>query len=398
MASRKASGIGRRSFLAGAAATGGFLVVKPASVFGAPANSAIQIGIIGCGGRGHFIGQHFTKHTTAKIVALHDLFDDRLASAQKAFGVQKGRLYKGLEAYEELIASGVDAVAITSPPYCHPEQLAAAVAANKHAFMAKPVAVDVPGCKSIIASGEKARDKLSVFVDFQTRASPNFRQAARRVHEGAIGTPVCGQIFYQTGRLGSKAGPDVPDPERRIRNWVFDKALSGDIIVEQNVHVLDVSDWYLGMRPVKAFGSGGRTARVDVGDCWDHFLAIFWYPDGTKIDFSSGQYLKGYADLCMRFYGTRGTADTHYGRHLRITGEVPWEGVEQDPTYREPVIRNSKMFVEAIQSGKLLNNAEQSAESTLTTILGREAAYGERIVTRDEILKANVKLEAGLKL
>ncbi|MBN1420071.1 MAG: Gfo/Idh/MocA family oxidoreductase [Planctomycetes bacterium] len=396
MASRKASGIGRRSFLAGAAATGGFLVVKPASVFGAPANSAIQIGIIGCGGRGHFIGQHFTKHTTAKIVALHDLFDDRLASAQKAFGVQKGRLYKGLEAYEELIASGVDAVAITSPPYCHPEQLAAAVAANKHAFMAKPVAVDVPGCKSIIASGEKARDKLSVFVDFQTRASPNFRQAARRVHEGAIGTPVCGQIFYQTGRLGSKAGPDVPDPERRIRNWVFDKALSGDIIVEQNVHVLDVSNWYLQSHPIKAYGTGGRKGRTDVGDCWDHFIVIYWYPNDVRIDFSSSQFLVGYHDMCMRVYGTEGTVDSHYNGPVKITGQHAWPGTDGDDTWSAPVINNVKEFIGSIEGGKYLNNARQASESTMTAVLGRIAAYENRLVTWDEIDAANVKIDTGL--
>jgi hypothetical protein len=137
---------------------------------------------------------------------------------------------------------------------------------------------------------------------------------------------------------------------------------------------------------------------VDVGDCWDHFICIFWYPDGTRIDFSSGQYLKGYADLCMRFYGTLGTADTHYGRAVKIFGDNPWEGVEQDTTYREPVIRNAKMFEASIRSGNLLNNADPSAESTITTILGRTAAYEERIVTRDEVLKANVKLEANLKI
>jgi predicted dehydrogenase len=304
----------------------------------------------------------------------------------------------GLDGYLRLLESKLDGVIITSPPYFHPEQTAAAIAAGKHVWCAKPIAVDVPGAKSFIESGTRAADKLSLFVDFQTRNSEAFLEVEKRIRRGDIGKIVSAQIYYQAGRLGTHADPTDKSPQARLRNWVFDKVLSGDIIVEQNVHVLDVSDWYLGQRPEKAFGTGGRKARVDVGDCWDHFIAIFWYPDGTRIDFSSGQYLKGYGDLCMRFYGTRGTADTHYGRQLRITGEVPWDGVEQDNTYREPVLRNAKMFAEAIRGGKPINNAEESAESTITTILGREASYGERIVTRAEILKANVKLEANLKI
>ena len=398
MARKIQSRVRRRTFLKGVAAGAGCLILKPENALGTAANSQLEVGIIGCGGRGNHVGEDLVKHTGSKIVALADAFPYPLEEFQGKFGVDAKRAYSGLDAYKALVASPLDAVVITSPPYFHPEQVAAAIGAGKHVWCAKPVAVDVPGTKSIIDSGKRAQGKVNLFVDFQTRNSEAFLEVEKRIRRGDIGKIVSAQIYYQAGRLGVHADPKDPSPQARLKNWVFDKVLSGDIIVEQNVHVLDVSDWYIDARPVKAFGTGGRTARVDVGDCWDHFICVFWYPDGTRIDFSSGQYLKGYADLCMRFYGTRGTADTHYGREVKILGDVPWEGVEQDTTYREPVIRNAKMFEESIRSGKLLNNAEQSVESTITTILGRTAAYEERIVTRDEILKANVKMEANLKI
>lgn len=389
----------RRAFLKGAAAGAGLLVLRPESARGTQANSTLELGVIGCGGRGRHVADDFVKFTGSRIVALADAFADSVEGFRSAYGVEERRCHVGLDAYEPLLGSKLDGAIITSPPYFHPEQAEAAVAAGKHVWCAKPIAVDVPGAKSFIESGRRAAEKdLSLFVDFQTRNSEPFLEVERRIRRGDIGKIVSAQIYYQAGRLGVHADPNDKSPQARLRNWVFDKVLSGDIIVEQNVHVLDVSDWYLAQRPEKAFGTGGRKARVDVGDCWDHFIAIFWYPDGTRIDFSSGQYTKGYSDLCMRFYGTRGTADTHYGRQVKIFGDVPWEGVEQDNTYREPVVRNAKIFAEAIRSGKPLNNAEPSAESTITTILGREASYGERLVTREEILAANVKLEANLKI
>jgi len=389
----------RRSFLKDTAATAASLMfVQPESVFGTPANSAVQVGIIGCGGRGLYIGNFFTQHTDARIVALHDVFSDRLEQAQQRFQVPANRLYKGLQAYHELIASGLDAVAIMSPPYYHPEQVEAAVTAGKHVFLAKPVAVDVPGTHSIVASAEKAQGRLSFLVDFQTRAQPVFQEAARRVHEGAIGRPVCGQVFYHAGRLRPRTVPGASADENRLRNWVFDKVLSGDILVEQNVHVLDVANWYLRQHPLKAFGTGGRLARTDVGDCWDHFLVTYWYPQEVKIDFSSSQFLKGFSDLCIRLYGTGGTVDSHYSGAVNITGDQPWKGADKDNTFDGGAITNVRNFVESLKSGKLLNNGAEAAESTFTTILGRMAAYEGRLLTWDEMSKSRVRLKADLKL
>jgi predicted dehydrogenase len=207
-----------------------------------------------------------------------------------------------------------------------------------------------------------------------------------------------GHVYYHTGRLRPQSKPGMRPAEARLRDWVFDKVLSGDVIVEQHIHVLDVANWYLRSHPVKAFGTGGRKARVDVGDCWDHFIVTFWYPDGVKVDFSSNQFLKGFHDMCIRVYGTAGTADTHYGGSLKITGDNPWTGPEKDDTFNAGAVANVKRFVESIRAGKPVNNAETAIESNLTAILGRMAAYPERLVTWDDMMRSNERLEANLEL
>jgi predicted dehydrogenase len=385
----------RRTFLK---TTGGLLILKPATVFGSQANSAIEIGIIGCGGRGNYIGGFFIEHTGARVAALHDPFQDRIDSTRQKLRAESARVYKGLEGYRELAQSRLDAVAVMSPPYFHPEQAAAAIDAGKHVFLAKPVAVDVPGCQSIAASGARAKGKLSFLVDFQTRAQPVFQEAAARLHRGDIGTPVLGHVYYHAGRLRPQARPGMPPDEARLRNWVFDKVLSGDIIVEQNVHVIDVANWYLEARPQKAFGTGGRKARVDAGDCWDHFLVTYWYPQDAKVDFSSAQFLRGYSDLCIRFYGSAGTVDSHYNGAVNISGDHPWKGTDKDDTFRLGAIANVKNFVDSIRSGKFLNNVDESVQSTLTGILGRMAGYQERTVTWEEMMRSKERLTANLKL
>ncbi len=386
----------RRNFLQGAA--GGLLILKPATAFGSQANSAVELGIIGCGGRGGWIGGHFVEHTGARIVALADAFPDRLEAARQKFKTDSGRLYKGLDSYRDLLASKLDAVAIESPPYFHPEHAAVAVAAGKHVYLAKPVAVDVPGCKRIMDTGEKAQGKVSFLVDFQTRARPVFQEAAQRVHDGDIGSLVMGHVFYHTGRLKPQSRPGMSAAEARLRNWVFDKRLSGDVIVEQHIHVIDVANWYTQATPARAFGAGGRMARTDVGDCWDHFLVTFWYPRDVKVDFSSNQFVKGFHDMCIRFYGTNGTVDSHYNGSVKIAGDKKWDGGEKDDTFNGGAVANVKAFVESIRTGTLLNNASVSAKSNLTSILGRMAAYRGGTVTWDEMMRSNESLEANLRL
>lgn len=386
----------RREFIQVASAAG-LTILPSAAARAAEANSRIKVGIIGCGSRGTWIGNLFKENSGVEITAVADYFRDRVDAAGNALGVAPEHRFVGLDGYHALLETDVDAVAIESPPYFHPEQAVAALAAGKHVYLAKPIAVDVPGCMAIVEAAKQNAGKRSVLVDFQTRNNEFFRGAAQRVHEGMIGDPVCCQSYYYASRLGIKGSLDTPTA--RMRNWVFDIALSGDIIVEQNIHVLDVANWYLQGHPLKAVGTGGRKARIDAGDCWDHFAVVYTYPNDVIVDFSSGQFTYGYDDLCVRLYGSLGTLDSHYGGDVSIRGKSDgWKGGNTGTIYRDGAANNIRDFCASIHSGEYLNNAEESAHSTLTSILGRTAAYAGREVTWDEMMAKAEKLEAHLDL
>lgn len=396
------SGTARRDFVKSAA--GGLLILNSRTALGSQANSTVELGLIGCGGRGNWIGPFFPEFTGARIVALADVIQDHLDSTRNKFNVDGSRAYYGPDAYKELAHSKVDAVIIETPPIFHPEHAEEAVKAGKHVYCAKPVAVDVPGCLSFQNTGQLAAKKnLSFWADFQTRAQDVFQEAARRVHAGDIGKPALAQVFYYAGRPAKDKGTPGMDPgQRRILNFTLDKAISGDIIVEQNIHVIDVANWLLNGHPLKATGTGGRTdwsgTGYDVGDAWDHFQVTFWYGDTVQADFSSTQLTPSFSDLCVRVFGIKGCADTHYGGLVRITGENPWHGADKDDTFRQGAINNVKAFVASIRDAKPINNADQSVESNLTAILGRTAAYQQRLVTWEELLNSKERLHADLKL
>ena len=391
----------RRDFFKAAAA--GVLLLKPETVFGSQANSAVEVGLIGCGGRGNWLGAFFPEHTGARIVALADVIRERLDATQSSFKVDPARTYYGPEAYRDLAESKLAAVVIETPPYFHPEQARAAVDAGKHVYLAKPVAVDVPGCRGILESGKRAQGKRSFLVDFQTRSQPVFQEAAARIARGDIGKPVFAQVFYYAGRPApDKSMPGMDPGQARILNFYMDRVLGGDIIVEQNIHVIDLANWFLGAHPIAAHGAGGRTdwsgTRYNTGDAYDHFLATFQYPNGVQADFSSNQLTRSFSDLCVRCFGINGAVDAHYGGLVRITGGNAWLGAEKDDTFRQGAINNVRAFIDSIQTGKLLNNAEVAVESTLTAILGRNAAYGNRTITWDELMRSEERFEAKLKL
>jgi predicted dehydrogenase len=398
----------RRQFLS--ASTAGLLILKPQTAFGTQANSTIELGLIGAGGRGTWISDFFTRDAGARFVAAADVFPDRLEKAQAKLSIDPKRLHRGFDAYRELVVSKLDAVVIESPPYYHPEQAAAAVDAGKHVFLAKPVAVDVPGCQSVRESGRKAQGKLSFLVDFQTRAQPAFIEAAARVHRGDIGTPVLGHVYYH-----GSGGDPVPRPnwspdEARLRYWSRDRVLSGDIIVEQNIHAIDMGNWLLNAHPLRAQGTCGRKVRMKFGDCLDYFVVTLWYPNNVVVDFSSVQFVKGFYDICARVYGSDGTADTHYGLghrfgvdprndgYVAISGAKPWKGADHDETFDRGAQANAVAFCNSIRSGKLLNNADESVDSNLTCVLARTAAYRGGLITWDDMLRENVRLEAILKI
>jgi predicted dehydrogenase len=384
---------GRRGFLRdGAAATAGLLILKPETVFGSRANSAVEVGLVGCGSRGNWVTDFFIEFTGSRVVALADAFPTPLAEAGAKYKVESARSYVGLNAYQELANSKLDAVMIETPPYFHPEHAEAAVQAGKHVFMAKPVAVDVIGCKSVAASARKAKGKVSFLVDFQTRAQPVFQEAAARVHRGEIGAPVFGHVYYHAGHTPVHDVSGLSPEQATLRNWLHDRRLSGDIIVEQNVHVLDAGNWYLQSHPLKAAGLCGRKAPI-AGNVSDSFVVTYHYPNDATVDFSSVQFAQGYSDLCIRVYGKDGTLDSHYGGMVRITGKNAWNGAEKDPTFRDGAITNIKNFIESVRTGKLLNNGETAVESTLTAVLGRMAAHSGREVSWDEMMRVNERFD-----
>ncbi|MGD0578174.1 MAG: Gfo/Idh/MocA family oxidoreductase [Bryobacteraceae bacterium] len=392
----------RRDFVKTAAA--GLLILKPATVFGSQANSAVEVGLIGCGGRGNWIAPFFPEYTGARIVALADVIQEHLDSTRGKWKVDDSRAYYGPEAYKELAHSKLDAVVIETPPLFHPLHAEEAVKAGKHVYCAKPIAVDVPGCQGFQASGKQAAQKnLSFWVDFQTRAQEVYQEAAKRVHQGDIGKPAFAQVLYYAGRpVKDKGTPGMDPGERRLLNFFMDKVIGGDIIVEQNIHVIDVANWLLQGHPLKATGAGGRTdwsgTGYDAGDAWDHFQVTFWYGNDVVADFSSNQLTNSFSDLCVRVFGIKGCADTHYGGLIRITGDNAWMGAEKDDTFKQGCINNVKAFIASIRDGKPINNADQSVDSNLTAILGRMAAYQQRLITWEEMLKSKERLHADLKL
>jgi predicted dehydrogenase len=269
-------------------------------------------------------------------------------------------------------------------------------------YLAKPIAVDVPGCLTIRESGEKATaNELCFLVDFQTRANELYREAIKRVQYGDIGRIVSGEAGYQCGPTWDhmmdalRANPD--DPEARLRAWGLDRELSGDVITEQNIHALDVACWILDEQPVSAWGKGGRKAR-DVGSCWTQFSVIYTFPNDIVVTFNSKQFGAGYDDIMCRMYGTRGTVDTHYFGDVTIRGDAPYQGGEVGNLYTDGVVRNIADFYDSITEGRFANTTvPASVRSNLTTILGRTAAYKQREVTWDEMMKANEKMEVNLR-
>ena len=387
--------ITRRHFLAGAgAAAVSLAVLDPKLVGAAEANSKINVGLIGCGGRGQYIGGEFAKHGGYNVVAVADYFEDRTNAAGQKLGVPEARRFAGLNGYRKLLEEKLDAVMIESPPYFHPEQAAAAVEAGKHVYLAKPVAVDVPGCQTIEESGKKATAKKLAFqVDFQTRAMPVFQEIVKRVHAGEIGAIKTAEAAYQCplyfADMDATFRKSAKDASARLRAWAIDRVLSGDVITEQNIHCLDIAAWFLNANPVKAVGTGGR-ARDFLGDCWDHFAVIFTYPNDVLVSFNSKQFGAYYDDIMCRVYGTAGTAETHYsGKSWVRSREDAFEGSSTDG-----VVINIATFHKNITEGHWENpTVPASVRSNLTTILGRAAAYRKTEVTWAEVIKANEKLE-----
>jgi predicted dehydrogenase len=415
--------IGRRTFL-GAAVGAGLTILKPQLVRGTAANSAIRMGVLGCGGRAMQVVPGFIKNTSARIVALGDLFEDQLVAFKNAIddlqkakgyaGIEPSQLFKGAKAFEEIAASKeIDAVLITTPPYYHPDHLEAVVEASKHVYVEKPVAVDVSGAKRVIRIGEKAKGRLSLDVGFQIRSAPPYVEMVRRIHNGALGEIVCGDAHSCFPSLDIPPRPYASPDEQRIRTWFYDRVLSGDILVEQNIHALDVCNWILQGHPLKAVGAGGRKTSKHPGeDNLDHFNITYWYAGGVHVSFSTTKFDRGWWDVSERFFGTKGISESHYVGGMRIYGDEPWDtgfggqgrfwhGMDADiyaDALKDAESEKQKAFVQSILTGNFHNQAALGAESTLSAILGRTAVYENREVHWDDLIRSDERWESGIDL
>lgn len=388
---RPDSAVSRRTFLSAGAAAG-LAIVSPATAFSATANSRVRWGLVGCGGRGKWIARLVREHGGYELTAVADYFPERAEEAAREHGVPENRRFSGLNGYRRLLETDLDAVVIQSPPYFHPQQAADAVSAGRHVYLAKPVAVDVPGCLAIEEAGAlSTRNGRCFLVDFQTRAHPAYREAVSWVHSGRLGRVVSVESNYQTSlmfeQMGAQLDRDPENPELRLRCWAIDRVLSGDVITEQNIHALDVVTWFLDAAPVRAVGTGGRARPF--GTCWDHFAVLYTFPDDVIATFHSKQVGHAYDDILCRVYGTEGTADTHYFGEVWVrTREDGFNGGRLANLYTEGAVNNIAEFHRCITTGDFSNpTVRPSVRSNLTTILGGAAARAHGEVTWTELLR-----------
>jgi predicted dehydrogenase len=393
--------ITRRDAVTGAA---GIAFLQTNTVFGAQANSAIAFGIVGTGARGQYVGGHMARDGRARVVAICDIFDDRIEQAKKIVpGAAQAKIYKN---YRQLLDDkNVDAVLISTPVYLHPEMFEAAVAAKKHVYCEKPAGNDVAGVNRLMRAGQKADPAQTIQFGFQQRFSPEYRKAHDLTAAGELGELRIMMSFWILGtapRLGAPATlplPNVSEEERRIRLWTRWRGLSGGDIVECDCHGLDTLNWFANAHPVKALGQGGLRYPVYYGDVTsDHYDIIFTYPNGAEGYLLSARWACGFRDVREQFFGSKGvleTARTYYRLHgpvaaSRLTNDDKLEDtslIERVPSKREITIDAVEAFFTNILEGKPRNMSQDAGISTLTSILGRMAYESHHEVTWEEMLR-----------
>lgn len=415
----------RRDFLQNTAALSAVTILSPAAAFGSQANSAVRMGIIGCGGRGTTVIRSMSEHTNINIIAMADLFRDKLDSAKKVLdeqnikkgfaAVQKISTYAGSKAYQQLLANkDVDAVLISSPAYTHADYFEAAAQAGKHIYCEKPAAPDVAGCRKVENVGNIYNGQFSMAIGFQIRHATPYVQMVERIQRGDIGEVLNVHLSYLATRLDPKDTKGMSWDEIRIRNQYHFHALSGGTMLDQAIHMIDVCNWATQKLPLNAIGMGGKDASQTFGDTWKHFQVVYQYP-GINVSVHAVQYGTSFGDVCAKFIGTKGTAEAHYSGGVYITGDNPWDSgipkagappltAEQrssgafQSALQDADPNKEIAFINSIQSGNYLNQARSGAESALTAILGREAAITGEKVGWDELRNSNMRLDPMLNL
>jgi predicted dehydrogenase len=392
---KKKQGLSRRDFIKTSAAVSvSTMLASNAGVFAA-GDDKFRVGMIGCGGRGTGAAiDCLNADPGVEIVAMGDLFEDRLDGSLKRLKekfpdrikVTPDRMFTGFDNYKKVLACDVNLIVTATPPHFRPIHLKAAIEAGKHVFMEKPVAVDPVGIRSVIASSELAEKKgLAIVAGTQRRHQAKYVALMQKIHDGAIGEVIGGQCYWNMGGLWVKKQTEgMSDMEWQCRNWLYFTWLSGDHIVEQHVHNIDVINWAFGTHPVSVMGMGGREVRTgaEYGNIFDHFAVEFEYPNGARV-LSMCRQTDGCSNrVSERIVGTKGSA---YGDG-RIKGENAWK---YDGPQPNPYVVEHKDLIASIRSGKPLNEGKRVAESTLCAIMGRMSAYTGRAMNWDWAVKSS---------
>ena len=415
----------RRDFIKSTAALSTVTIVSPGIAFGSKANSAIRMGIIGCGGRGTGVISSMSQHANINIVSMADLFRDKLDASktrldaknrEKGFPeIAKSSTYIGSQAYMQLLDNKeVDAVLISSPAYTHADFTEAAAAAGKHIYCEKPVSPDVAGCRKMEKVGERYDKKLSMTIGFQIRYATPYAQMVERIHRGDIGKVLSAQLYYLSGQTRVHDTPGKSYDEKRIRNQYLFHALSGGTLLDQSIHMLDVCNWALGEHPKSALGTGGVDASQKLGDTWKHFQVAYEYPS-TNVMVQATQYGTAWGGVCAKFIGTDGIAEAYYTGGVFISGKNQWDSgiirnADSEPTeeqrrtgaftssLHDADLNKGTAFIKSIETGNYLNDTFSGVESTLTAIMGREAAMSGEKTMWDNLRQSSQRLDPKLKL
>ena len=383
--------VSRRHFVKSTAAvSAGLAASKEIGVYGR-GSDIIRVGLVGCGGRGTgAVINCFDSSKGVELVAMADMFQDKvdtfletLKKSPHADKVKvKDTIFLGFDAYKKLLETDVHIVILATPPHFRPEHLKACVNAGKHVFAEKPFAVDPVGARSIIETAGLADQKgISIVVGTQQRRQYHYLDIINRIHNGELGEIVGGQCYWNWGKQDWHLYPRQPewsDMEWQIRNWPFFTWLSGDHIVEQHFHNLDIINWAMGSPPATAIGLGGRQARIGkkYGNIWDHFTVEFEYPNGARVMSMASQINGTTPRVGERVVCSKGSTWTDRSRGY-IEGQNPF-------TYDGEMISGLEKehadLIEAIRKGDHINEAKRAAETNMTAILGRMSAYTGRAI------------------
>lgn len=399
----------RRTFLrttSRAAAGGVALAALPIERFAHAAGSdTIKLALVGCGGRGTgALNQNLNAGPSAKLVAMADIDRDRLDKSLQILKTQHpgqvevsmANQFIGFDAYKDAIALA-DLAFVTSPQGFHPYHLAEAVRQGKHVFIEKPLAVDAPGVRRVLEAAAEAKKKnLKVGVGLQRHHQPSYIETVQRIHDGAIGEITSMSCnWLGNARAGVERLPGEDEMHYQLRNWYYFTWLSGDFIVDQHIHNLDIINWIKRGHPVRAQGMGGRQVRNDPklhGQIFDHHFVEYEYADGSKLSSQCRQGQPGtHTMVSEHVVGTKGHADLGLGQRLfRITGPGAWEarlkqGEDGHQLEHFPLI-------DAIRNDKPFNELETAAMSTMTAILGRMATYSGKLVEWEQAFNSNLQL------